>query len=130
MSGHCRGAFKLIDSEQSMTPDAMLVISLENFFNTVTTNVLQNLPDLHVIFVESLNGAIKRASLDGQGGNILTLVGYIGPNRSAHMNNRFLPPTVLSRIGIEKTDMSMWQDLARRYEINVIYVGITKCSRN
>ena len=44
------------------------------------------------------------------------------------MDNRFLPPTVPSRIGIEKTDMSMKKDLARRYEINEIYVGITKCS--
>ena len=59
MSGHCRGAFKLIESEQSMTPDAMLVISLGNLFKTVTTNVLQNLPDIYVLFVESLNGAIK-----------------------------------------------------------------------
>ena len=57
MQGHCRGAFKLIEPEQSMTPDAMFVISLENFFNAVPINVLQNIPDIHVIFVESLNGA-------------------------------------------------------------------------
>ena len=59
MPDQSRGAFKLIESEHSMNPDAMLVISLENLFNTVTTNVLQNMPDILVIFVESLNGAIK-----------------------------------------------------------------------